>query len=168
MDASQRTGMTEFVETGARELVVMRRFAAPRELLFAAYTDPRVIPRWMTGPEGWSMPTCELDLRAGGAWHFVWQKSAGNEMAMHGTYREVAPPGRLVSTESWGEPWPDTVNTLALTAEGELTLMSLTITFASAEARTAATDTGMRAGMDRSYTSLDALLALLLRERNSA
>lgn len=168
MGAQGTTGVTEFVETGACELLVTRSFAAPPELLFAAYTDPRLIPRWMTGPDGWSMPICELDLRVGGHWHFVWRQSAGSEMAMRGTYREVAPPGRLVSTESWGAPWPDSVNTLVLTSDAETTHLSLTITFASAEARGAATATGMRAGMGQSYARLDALLALVLRERNGA
>ncbi len=58
----------------------------------------------MLGPAGWTMPVCEIDLRAGGAWHFVWRSPDGHEMDMHGEYREVSPPERLVSTESLGRP----------------------------------------------------------------
>jgi uncharacterized protein YndB with AHSA1/START domain len=48
------------------------------------------------------MPVCEVDLRPGGTRHFGWRKSDGTEMEMRGVYREITPPERLVSTESWG------------------------------------------------------------------
>ncbi len=64
------------------------------------------------GTDGWTMPVCEIDLRPGGKWHFVWRKANGTEMAMHGEYREVTPPERLVTTEKWGDEWPETLNTL--------------------------------------------------------
>jgi uncharacterized protein YndB with AHSA1/START domain len=51
------------------------------------------------------MPVCEIDLRPGGAWHFLWRKSDGSELEMRGAYKEIAPPERLVSTESWGGDW---------------------------------------------------------------
>ena len=75
------------------------------------------MPHWMLGPDGWTMPVCEIDLRPGGAWHFVWRGSDGTEMEMRGVYREIAPPERLVTTESWGGDWPETLNTLVLTEE---------------------------------------------------
>ena len=84
------------------ETLMTRSFDAPRRLVFEAWTDPRHLPNWMLGPEGWTLPVCEVDLRAGGGWHFVWRRSDGSEMGMRGTYREVTPPERLVSTESWG------------------------------------------------------------------
>src|SRR5437868_2464553 len=83
------------------EIVVTREFDAPRTLVFEACTDPELIPRWMLGPEGWTMPVCEIDLRVGGSYHYVWRKSDGAEMEMRGTYREVKPPERVVNTESW-------------------------------------------------------------------
>jgi uncharacterized protein YndB with AHSA1/START domain len=63
------------------------------------------------------MPVCEVDLRPGGTWHFVWRRADGSEMEMTGTYREIVPPERVVKTESWGEDWPETVVTLTLTEE---------------------------------------------------
>ena len=79
---------------------------APRALVFEAHTSPEHVPHWLTGPEGWTMPVCEIDLRPGGEWHFVWRRDDGSEMDMRGEYREVEPPARLVNTESWGADWP--------------------------------------------------------------
>lgn len=62
----------------------------------------------MLGPDGWSMPVCEIDLRPGGAWRFRWRKTGGTEMEMNGVYREIVTPERVVFTESWGGEWPDT------------------------------------------------------------
>src|SRR5690349_21012801 len=84
-----------------REIVITRTFAAPRELVFQAYTQPKHIQRWMLGPEGWTMPVCENDLRPGGTWRFVWRNDDGTEMEMRGIYREVVPPERIVNTEAW-------------------------------------------------------------------
>src|SRR5208282_4531306 len=125
------------------ELVVTRTFDAPRKLIFEVWTNPQYLPQWLLGPEGWTMPVCEIDLRVGGSWHFVWRKSDGFEMEMRGSYREIKPPERLVSSESWGGPWPETVNTLVLTEEAGKTTMTLTILYPSKEAREAATMTGM-------------------------
>jgi uncharacterized protein YndB with AHSA1/START domain len=110
-----------------REVVVTRVFNAPRSLVFEAWTNPKYVPQWMLGPEGWTMPVCENDLRAGGAWHFVWRQTSGTEMEMRGVYREITPPERLVTTESWGADWPETVNTVVLREENGKTTMTLTI-----------------------------------------
>ena len=97
-----------------REVLISRIIDAPRRLVWEAWTNPKHVPHWMFGPEGWTMPVCEIDLRPGGRWHFVWRKTNGSEMAMSGTYKEVVPPERLVSTERWGPEWPETINTLVL------------------------------------------------------
>src|SRR5580692_11665185 len=121
-----------------REVVVTRVFNAPRSLVFEAWTNPKYVPQWMLGPEGWTMPVCEIDLRPGGAWHFLWRKADGTEMEMRGVYREITSPERLVSTESWGGPWPDTVNTLTLVEKDGTTTATVTILYPSKEARDAA------------------------------
>src|SRR5450755_2054991 len=92
----------QFDAPGDREVTMTRVFDAPRSLVFETWTNPKHVPQWMLGPAGWTMPVCEIDLRPGGAWHFVWRKSDGAEMSMRGVYQEVVPPERLVSTESWG------------------------------------------------------------------
>jgi uncharacterized protein YndB with AHSA1/START domain len=137
-----------------REIVVTRRFDAPRRLLFEAYTQPEHLPHWMLGPPGWTMPVCEVDLRPGGEWHFIWRHSDGKEMEMRGVYREISPPDRLVSTESWGENWPETINTLNLSEQGGKTTLELRITYVSKEARNAALKTGMKEGMSLSFDRL--------------
>lgn len=137
-----------------RELKVTRFFDAPRRLVFEAWTQPQHLPNWMLGPEGWTMPTCEVELRSGGEWHFLWRKQNGAEMEMRGVYREVAPYERIVTTESWGADWPDTLNTLVLSEQDGKTTVTLTILYASPEVRDKALQTGMRQGMALSFERL--------------
>ncbi len=137
------------------EFCVTRDFDAPRKLVWEAYTNPEHLPHWMTGPDGWTMPVCEIDLREGGAWHFVWRRADGSEMEMTGSYLEIAPHSRLVSTESWGAQWPETVNTLLLTEKDGKTSLQTLIRYASKEARDAATQTGMSDGMALSFQRLE-------------
>jgi uncharacterized protein YndB with AHSA1/START domain len=142
-----------------REVAMTRVFDAPRRLVFEAWTNPKHVPRWLLGPDGWTMPVCEIDLRPGGSWHFVWRKSNGTEMAMSGEYREVTPPERIVNTERWGPEWPETLNTLILTEENGRTTMTLTILYPSKEARDAAIKTGMSDGASQSFDRLENYLA---------
>jgi uncharacterized protein YndB with AHSA1/START domain len=144
-----------------REIQVTRVFDAPRELVFEAWTNPKYLPRWMLGPDGWTMPVCEVELRPGGAWHFVWRRADGSEMEMRGVYREISPPDRLVSTESWGGPWPDTLNTLTLVEKDGKTTATTTILYPSKDARDAALKTGMKEGMAQSYDRLAEFVASL-------
>lgn len=58
---------TIFTTPSDLEMRATRVFDAPRELIFDAWTSPEHLPNWMTGPDGWSMPVCEIDLRVGGA-----------------------------------------------------------------------------------------------------
>ena len=137
-----------------REIVMTRVFDAPRQLVFESWTSPRHLPHWMLGPEGWTMPVCEIDLRPGGAWQFVWRRSDGTGMEMRGSYREIMPPERLVSTESWGGDWPETLNTLVLSERDGKTTIALTILYPSKEARDAALKTGMKEGVSVSFDRL--------------
>src|SRR5256885_2488324 len=139
-----------------REIAMTRVFDAPRRLVFDAWTNPKYVPQWMLGPAGWTMPVCEIDLRPGGAWHFVWRRSDGTEMGMGGVYREIAPPERLVATESWGGDWPETLNTLVLTEKDGRTTITQTMLYPSREARDAALETGMKEGGSESFCRLDA------------
>jgi len=144
-----------------REVVITRVVAAPRRLVFEAYTNPEHVRHWLLGPEGWTMPICEIDLRPGGAWRFVWQKADGTEMEMRGLYKEIVPPERLVSTESWGGEWPETLNTLILSEEGGKTTISQWVRYASQVVRDAALKTGMADGASESYNRLEEYLATL-------
>ena len=158
MATANLIGDTTFTTPSDREIVITRRLDAPRRLVFDAWTKPEHLPHWMLGPDGWTMPVCEIDLRPGGAWRFVWRRSDGAEMEMRGEYREVVPPERLVNTESWGGDWPETLNTLVLTEQGGRTTMTSTTLYPSKEARDAALRTGMKEGMSLSFDRLDEYL----------
>jgi uncharacterized protein YndB with AHSA1/START domain len=141
-----------------REIVITRVVDAPRRLVFEAYTRAEHLPHWLLGPQGWSMPVCEIDLRPGGAWRFVWRRSDGTEMEMRGVYQEIVPPERLVSRESWGGDWPETLNTLILSEEGGKTTITQRVLYSSKEARDAALQTGMQEGMIQGFDRLDEYL----------
>lgn len=76
-------------------------------------------------------------------------------MAMHGEYREITPPERLVSTESWGGNWPETLNTVILSEKDGKTTLTLTILYPSKDARDVALKTGMKDGVSQSFDRLD-------------
>lgn len=161
MTMASETGSTAFTTPTDQEIVMIRTFDAPRELVFAAFTQPEHLPHWMLGPEGWTMPVCEIDLRPGGEWRFVWRKDDGSEMEMTGVYREVSAPERVVNTESWGAEWPETVNTMVLTEEDGRTTVTSTLFYPSKEARDAAMATGMKEGASLSYDRLAEYLRTL-------
>ena len=158
MTSGASTGVTSYTTPSDREVLLTRVVSAPRRLVFAAWTEPRHLQRWLTGPEGWTMPVCEIDLRPGGRWRYVYRKASGKEMTLTGSVLEVAPPERLVTTESWGPEWPETVNTLVLTESEGRTTIALTITYVSKEARDAALATGAMDSMNRAFELLDELL----------
>jgi uncharacterized protein YndB with AHSA1/START domain len=156
-----KTGVTTYATPTDREIVMTRVVDAPRRIVFDALSNPKHVPNWLTGPDGWTMPVCEIDLRPGGAWRYVYRKDDGSEMTLQGSYREVAPPERLVATESWGPQWPETVNTTVLTESDGQTTITITVRYPSKEARDAALQTGMKEGMDQGFARLDALLDTL-------
>jgi uncharacterized protein YndB with AHSA1/START domain/catechol 2,3-dioxygenase-like lactoylglutathione lyase family enzyme len=152
-------GVTGFDLDGEAGVVVTRVVAAPRELVFDVHTSPRHLPKWMVGPPGWTMLVCEIDLRPGGPFRYVWRAGNGEELTVEGAFVEVERPGRLVSTEAWGGGWPATRNTLTFEDLGGRTRISTHILYVSGEARENALASGMREGMDATYATLDAHLA---------
>lgn len=136
------------------ELVVTRSFDAPRELVFDAWTRTEHVPSWLLGPDGWSMPVCEIDLRPGGAWRYVWRNDAdGHEFGMHGVFREVVRPERIVHTEIFEDA--ETLNTVVFDDEDDRTTVTMTVVYPSKEIRDAALATGMTDGMERSFERLE-------------
>jgi uncharacterized protein YndB with AHSA1/START domain len=149
-----------------REIVMTRVFAAPRRLLFDAWTKPELVRRWLLGPPGWTMPVCEIDLRVGGRYRYVWrQEGGGTEMGMGGVYREVVAPERLVATELFDEDWTggETLSTLGITERENRSTMTNTVLYSSREARDAALATGMTEGVAVSFDRLEALLGSMER-----
>src|SRR5258708_8669069 len=93
----RNAGTLKLTTRSDREIVMTRAFDAPRTLVWDAFTKPELIKRWLLGPDGWSMPVCEIDLRVGGRYRYVWRNTKGDEMGMGGVYREIAPPGRITA-----------------------------------------------------------------------
>jgi uncharacterized protein YndB with AHSA1/START domain len=151
---------------GDREVKVTRSFRAPRALVYRAYTEPDVLRRWLLGPPGWSMPVCEMDVRAGGRFRWRWRSDEdGSEFGFSGTFREVQPQAKLVHTEAYepgtvggGYPGNEAIVTVTFTGDGGVTTVTTLIDFGSKEARDAAVSTGMTDGMEQSYQLLDRLL----------
>ncbi len=147
MPARNEPGSTTLATPSDREVVITRVVDAPRRLVFDAWTKPEHVPHWLTGPEGWTMPFCEIDLRVGGKWRFLLRGPDGAEMQLTGVYKEVTPPSKLVATSSWGAPWPHTLDTLTLSEDNGKTTITQTILYPSKAARDAALETGMKEGM---------------------
>ncbi len=146
-----------------REVTITRMFDAPRELVFKALTTPELIKQWLHGPNGWTMVTCEFDLRVGGGVRYEWKKSGGPKMGLTGTIRDFKAPERIVHTERFDDDWTggETQVTTTFTEHRGQTTLSITVRYASVEARDAALRTGMTEGMNATYQMLDALLVTL-------
>jgi len=155
---ANRAGVTTFGTSSAREVVMTRVVEARRRHVFEAWTNPEHLPHWLLGPDGWTMPVCEIDLRPGGAWRCVWRDRAGAGMEMHGVYREITPPGRVVYTESPVDDSREALSTLVLSEQDGKTSIMCTMLFPSKEARDAALRTGMQEGVSASFDRLSAYL----------
>jgi uncharacterized protein YndB with AHSA1/START domain len=157
----QKVGKLELNLVGDNAIQLTRLFNAPRDLVWEANTKPDLVRRWLLGPEGWTMPICEIDLRVGGRYRYVWAHADGREMGMAGAYAEVSPTTRLVSRELFDDDWTggEAENALALSDIGARTLMTLTVTYASSQAREGALKSGMLDGMETGYARLDDVLA---------
>jgi uncharacterized protein YndB with AHSA1/START domain len=154
-------GNLKVTTRGDREIVMTRAFDAPRKLVFDAFTKPELVKQWLLGPPGWSMPVCEIDLRVGGTYRYVWRKAGVPDMGLGGVYREVLAPERVVSTEKFDQAWypGEAVGTLVLVEQGGKTTVTQTVIYESQEARDGILKSGMEKGVAASYDRLADLLA---------
>src|SRR5258708_15869348 len=143
-----------------REGVMTREFDAARGMVFDALTKPDLLRRWLLGPPGWTMPVCEIDLRVGGKYRYVWRNAEGREMGMGGTFKEMVRPSRLVATESYDDHWTggQTLVTTELVETRGKTTVSTAVRYATPEVRYAALKMGATKGLEASYVRLDELL----------
>jgi uncharacterized protein YndB with AHSA1/START domain len=150
-----------------REIQVSRDFDAPRSLVFDVFTKPELVRRWLLGPSGWTMPVCEIDLRVGGSYRYVWRSEKdGSQMGMSGVFREITPGERLVATERFDDAWypGEALDTTVFEARGGITRITITILYESQEARDTARRSRMEHGMAAGYDRLETLLPALTGE----
>lgn len=144
-----------------REIAMTRAFDAPRDMVFDAWTKPELIKRWLGVFGGWKFVVCEVDLKVGGKYRYVWRGPGGEELAMGGVYREIVRPERLVCTEKFDEPWypGDAVDTTVFVEKGGKTTVTTTVLYASKEARDGVLKSPMEGGVAQSYDKLAEVLA---------
>jgi uncharacterized protein YndB with AHSA1/START domain len=144
--------------TSPTTAVVTRHFAAPPARVFAAHTDPALVRQWLTGPDGWVMTRCEIDMRPGGQTRYDWAAADGSGgFHLTADTLEIDPPHRILHVERMFLPFqtPDnTVETLFL-PDGTGTKMVMTLSVAEAATMDIMLQTGMEHGMEASYARLE-------------
>ena len=161
MTSEQQERRATITTPSDREIHVERIVDAPRDRVFAAYTDPDLVPEWW-GPQDTTTRVEEMDVRAGGSWRFVGVNPDGSEDGFRGRYREVTPPERLVYTFEYdGMPGYVSVDTVTFEDLGDRTKVVMDSIFHTGEECDGMLESGMERGLNESYSRLDELLARL-------
>jgi uncharacterized protein YndB with AHSA1/START domain len=146
------------VSKATRQVTMSRLFDAPRKRVFEAYTDPKLIPKWW-GPRSQTTTVETMDVRVGGRWRYVSRESDGKEFAFRGTFLEIVPPERLVSTfEYEGMPGHVSQDTATFEDLGRQTKVTVTTRFDSLEDLEGMLASGMEFGAKESWDRLAELL----------
>lgn len=147
------------------EIAMTRVFNAPRDLVFDCWTTPELMKRWFH-PNAWTLSVCEIDLRVGGEYRYVWRSPEGQEMGMGGVYREIVPIERLVASEKFDDSWYDgeCIDTTTFTEENGMTTLMTIARYDSKEIRDTILQSGMATGVESSYNQLADLLQTLKAE----
>ena len=157
MTTDQQARTVAVTTPADREIRVERVFDAPRDLVFATFHDPELIPEWW-GP-GTTVDT--MDVRNGGDWRFV-SKGEGYETAFRGTFREVTQPERSVRTFEWeGMRGHVLVESTEFEDLGDQTRVVTMMLFHTTEERDGMLASGMEGGVNQTYARMDELLARL-------
>jgi uncharacterized protein YndB with AHSA1/START domain len=137
------------------QILITREFAAPKHLVYKAWTTPELIKRWWSANRG-EVTIAEVDLRVGGMWRYVMIAEGGFEVGFHGEYREIVPNERIVSTEVFeGMPDAEAVDTLTLTEKAGRTTLSVLVQHQTKAHRDAHIESGMEAGMQDAMDLLE-------------
>lgn len=156
-------GSLKVTTPSEREIAMSRVFDAPRSLVFEALTRPELVKRWLGVHHGFTLEVCEIDLRVGGAYRYVWHGPDGVVMGMRGTYVEIVAPERIVTTEKFDESWypGEAVGTLSLAEQDGQTTLTLNVLYESREARDFVLKTPMKEGVEAGYDQLAVVLSAL-------
>jgi uncharacterized protein YndB with AHSA1/START domain len=144
------------------QILIVREFDAPRELVFRAWTEPDLVRQWWHAGRG-EMTVCEIDLRPGGSWRYVMVTPDGTDVAFHGEYREVVPGERIVQTEIY-DPFPDAaaVDTLEFEDLDGRTRVTMLVQHQLKEHRDAHVESGMEDGLQDALDLLEGVAQSLV------
>ena len=156
-------GSLKITTPSDREIAMTRVFDAPRRLVYDAYTKPELLKRWLGVHNGWVLAVCEIDLKVGGAYRYVWRGPDGMEMGMRGVYQELIPSERVVATEKFDQPWyeGEAVGTVTFDEQDGKTTLTMTIRYASKDVRDAVLASPMEQGVAAGFDKLAELLPTL-------
>ena len=145
---------------GDTHIVVTRHVAAPPEAVYRAHTEPALIQKWLLGPEGWTMPVCISEARAGGKIRYEWTNGKGGGFHLTGEFVELVPHSKIVHVERMHLPGPTPDNRVETRFDpnGSGTLMTIRMTLPDTETRKQMLSTGMEHGMEASYVRLESLI----------
>jgi uncharacterized protein YndB with AHSA1/START domain len=117
------------IHTTENDLTITRIFDAPRDLVFAAWTEQQHLDRWQNAPQGFTVTVQESDIRTGGRFRICMRSPEGTDHWLHGEYREVVPPERLVFTHTWlgadGKSGSETLVTITFAERNRKTELTL-------------------------------------------
>ena len=158
MVAKASSGAARVTLPADTQILITRDFAAPRHLVYKAWTTPELVKRWWAGQRG-EVTSVQIDLRVGGMWRYVMLAHGKFEVAFHGTYREIVPNERIVTTEVYEMPEaPDAegvLNIVSFSEKNARTTLTLLVECSSKEERDAIMSSGMEGGMQEGMDLLE-------------
>jgi uncharacterized protein YndB with AHSA1/START domain len=159
MEIMTHSGKATVTLPSDTEILIQREFDAPARLVWRSTTEPDLIKRWWSGKRG-EVTSVEVDLRVGGTWRYVMQTPEGFEVAFHGTYREIVPNEKVISTELYeGAPGVTeddaTINTMTLVERDGKTTLTTLVRCRVKEIRDAIIESGMEGGMQEAFDALE-------------
>ena len=154
-------------------LLIARRFAAPRELVFRTLSEPEHLKQWW-GPPGFPVDHCSVDFRPGGVWHYSLRGRDGAEVWARSVYREIVPPERVTYLERSSDPSgavtdarPGAFVTIELHDDDGGTAFTARIRYLNELDRDRAIQGGVERGFSRALDLLNDLLGRLVEERDT-
>lgn len=167
LNGYKNPGTLQFSPRGDREIVMKRVFAVPRKLVFDAFVRPELLKRWFYGKPGGTLAVCEVALKPGDNFRYVWRDQDGGEMGMRGVCLELVRPKRIVATERYDVPWypGEAVGTITLDERHGQTVLTHTIRYESRAARNVVPQTLMEHGVALGYDRLEKLLVSEIARR---
>jgi uncharacterized protein YndB with AHSA1/START domain len=155
MEQMTTSGTAKVTLPADEQILITREFAAPKHLVYKAWTTPELVRRWWNAKRG-EVTTCEIDLRVGGTWRYVMVTADGTEVGFHGEFREIVPNERIVSTEVYeGMPEGAALNTMTFAEEDGRTTLTILVEHSSKEHRDGHINSGMEAGMQDAMDLLE-------------